>query len=92
MKASEMSSLQGKVAIITGAAQGLGLSHARLMVRHGARVVVADVQSERGERAAASLVADGAEAVFHRLDVTSPADWLAPSRRRARPGAGSTSW
>jgi cyclopentanol dehydrogenase len=70
-----MSSLQGKVAIITGAAQGLGLSHARLMVRHGARVVVADVQSERGERAAASLVADGAEAVFHRLDVTSPADW-----------------
>ena len=60
--------LDGKVAIVTGGASGLGEATCRLMVAEGARVVVADIQDERGAAVAADL---GDAAVYAHLDVTS---------------------
>jgi 3alpha(or 20beta)-hydroxysteroid dehydrogenase len=67
-----MSRLDGKVAIITGAAQGMGEAHARRFVAEGARVVMTDINDEQGEKIAAEL---GENAVFIKADVTSLADW-----------------
>ncbi|WP_324197823.1 SDR family NAD(P)-dependent oxidoreductase [Nocardia abscessus] len=65
-----MSLLHGKVAVITGAASGMGLASAEAFVEHGAKVVLADIQDERGAAAAAHL---GDSALFVRTDVTSAA-------------------
>ena len=69
-----MGRLEGKVAIITGAAQGMGAEHCRQFVRQGAKVVLTDIDVPRGEALAAEL---GANAVFCRQDVTSSAGWMA---------------
>lgn len=67
-----MGRLEGKVAIITGAAQGMGEAHARRFVEEGARVVMTDINDERGEKIAAEL---GENAVFIKADAASLADW-----------------
>jgi 3(or 17)beta-hydroxysteroid dehydrogenase len=67
--------LAGKVALISGGARGMGAAEARLFVREGARVVVADVLEAEGRGLEADIKAKGGEAVFIRLDVTSEADW-----------------
>ena len=67
-----MGRLDGKVAIITGAAQGMGEAHARRFVAEGAQVVMTDINDEQGEKIAAEL---GKNVVFIRADVTSLADW-----------------
>ena len=67
-----MGRLQGKVAIITGAAKGLGEADARMFVREGARVVMTDVDRENGERVAAEI---GEMAEFRYLDVRHDAEW-----------------
>jgi 3alpha(or 20beta)-hydroxysteroid dehydrogenase len=67
-----MARLDGKVAIITGAAQGMGEAHARRFVAEGARVLMVDVNEERGQAVALEL---GETARFLRADVTSLADW-----------------
>lgn len=69
-----MGRLAGKVAIITGAAKGLGEADARMFVREGARVILTDVDRENGERVAAEL---GAMAEFRYLDVRHDAEWKA---------------
>ena len=66
--------LDGKVAIVTGAAQGTGAAIARLFVGEGARVVLADVKDAQAESLAGEL---GARAAFVHLDVTRPDDWRA---------------
>lgn len=63
--------LDGLVAVVTGAASGIGEATARRFAEEGARVVVADLQVERGEDVAASI---GDAAVFVRCDVTVEAD------------------
>ncbi len=64
-----MSEFLGKTALITGAASGIGLATAQLMAAAGASVVMADLDQEAGERAAAAIADGGGRAVFHRLDV-----------------------
>ena len=67
--------LRGKVALISGAARGMGAVEARLFASEGARVVLGDIIEEAGREVASEIAATGAEAVFLRLDVTSPSDW-----------------
>lgn len=61
--------LKDKVALITGAANGIGLATARQFADEGAIVVLADVQPEALERAQAELAARGARVEAHRMDV-----------------------
>jgi 3alpha(or 20beta)-hydroxysteroid dehydrogenase len=65
--------LDGKVAIISGAARGQGEAQARLFAREGAKVVLGDVLDREGQAVAAGI-GDAAAAYVH-LDVTEPADW-----------------
>jgi 3alpha(or 20beta)-hydroxysteroid dehydrogenase len=67
-----MGRLEGKVALISGAARGQGAAEARLFVREGAKVVIGDVLEDEGEAVAHEL---GDDAVFLKLDVTSEAAW-----------------
>jgi NAD(P)-dependent dehydrogenase (short-subunit alcohol dehydrogenase family) len=62
----------GKVAIVTGAAQGIGEAYARALAAEGASVVVADINAESGPKVVAAIEADGGQAAFARTDVSSP--------------------
>src|SRR5277367_4431766 len=75
--------LQNKVALLTGAAaaikgelMGFGGAAAHLFVREGAKVVLTDIRDELGERAAAALRAEGHDARYMHLDVTSEQNWV----------------
>lgn len=65
--------MQSDIAIVTGAAQGQGESHARLFVERGCRVVIADINSEKGHDLAHEL---GEKAIFVAHDVTDEQSWL----------------
>ena len=69
--------LKDKVAIVTGAASGMGASTARLFAREGAKVIVADVLEAEGREVAQSITSAGGEARFQLLDVASEKDWEA---------------
>lgn len=69
-----MNRLDGKVALISGAARGIGAETARLMVEAGARVAIGDVLDERDRETARGL---GDSALYHHLDVTREEDWTA---------------
>ncbi|MFM8574957.1 MAG: SDR family NAD(P)-dependent oxidoreductase [Limnohabitans sp.] len=66
--------LQGKVSIITGAANGIGQACARLFAQQGAKVVLADIQDAPGQALAQELVAQGHQAGFVHCDVGRKAD------------------
>lgn len=66
--------LEGKVALVTGAARGQGAAEARLFVESGAKVVLGDVLDDLGHEVAAEL---GDAARYLHLDVTKEADWTA---------------
>ena len=68
-----MKRLEGKVAVVTGAAQGIGAGIARVLASHGAMVCLADVQ-ESVEQTAEAIRKDGGKASAYRIDVTKTAD------------------
>ena len=69
--------LTDKVAIVTGGASGIGAETARQFARHGARVVVADLNDDLGPKVAEEITAAGGGAIFRRLDVTDEGHWAA---------------
>ena len=67
--------LQGKVALISGGARGMGAVEALLFAKEGAKVTIGDVLEDEGRKLEAEINATGGEAQFVRLDVTREADW-----------------
>ena len=67
--------LKNKVAIITGASNGMGAAEARLFAEEGAKVVIADIEEDRGEVVASEIRTAGGTAVFKHLDVTKEEEW-----------------
>ncbi|EEI23072.1 oxidoreductase, short chain dehydrogenase/reductase family protein, partial [Lentilactobacillus hilgardii DSM 20176 = ATCC 8290] len=67
-----MGKLDNKVAIITGASQGMGASHAKLFTKEGAKVVITDINEEKGNQLAKEL---GNGSIFIKQDVSSEDDW-----------------
>jgi NAD(P)-dependent dehydrogenase (short-subunit alcohol dehydrogenase family) len=65
----------GKVALITGAASGLGKASAERLAQEGAIVILSDINVSAGKAAAAAIAATGTEAVFIELDTTSESGW-----------------
>lgn len=70
-----MTRLANKVALITGAASGIGRATAERFAAEGARVVIADVQDSLGRQAAEAIATRGGVAVYKHLDVASETDW-----------------
>jgi 3(or 17)beta-hydroxysteroid dehydrogenase len=70
-----MDRVKGKVAIVTGAASGLGKGAASLLAKEGAKVILADINEAGGKKAAEEIRRDGGEAIFMKLDVTNESDW-----------------
>ncbi len=68
-----MAILEGKVALVTGGAAGIGAATARALAEEGAAVLVADVQDERGAALVRELIEAGARAAYQRCDVTDDA-------------------
>jgi NAD(P)-dependent dehydrogenase (short-subunit alcohol dehydrogenase family) len=69
--------LKNKVALVTGASQGLGLAIARRFSLEGALVFLGDIKEEQGRAAAAEIASQGGQARFVRLDVTNEESWTA---------------
>jgi len=73
--------LQGKVALITGGASGIGRATSRLFAREGASVVIADLNAEAGDDLAKEIATEGGRAIFQTADVTNAADCERVARR-----------
>jgi 3alpha(or 20beta)-hydroxysteroid dehydrogenase len=69
------SRLEGKVALITGGARGMGASEAQLFLDEGAKVVITDILDEVGQETARRLSPDGSRCIFYHHDVTNEAEW-----------------
>ena len=69
MATSNSGRVEGKVALVTGAASGIGEGTALLLAREGAAVAVVDIDVEAGKRTTATIVREGGKAIFIRADV-----------------------
>jgi NAD(P)-dependent dehydrogenase (short-subunit alcohol dehydrogenase family) len=67
--------LEGKVALITGAARGQGAAEARMFAQEGAKVILADVTDQEGMAVAAEIAEAGGDALYVHLDVTNEDEW-----------------
>jgi len=70
------SRLEGKTAIVTGGASGIGEATTRLFVNEGAKVVIADIDDAKGNALEAELNHDGDVALYRQLDVTQESRWI----------------
>ena len=68
--------LESKVALISGAARGIGAAVTKIFAREGAKLVIGDILEDEGRRTAEEVTAAGGECYFVRLDVVSEADWI----------------
>lgn len=75
-----MNRLKDKVAIITGAATGLGAAQAQALCAEGAKIVVGDIADEPGRKLESSIRKAGGEARYVHLNVTEESDWAAAVR------------
>lgn len=66
-----MNGISGKVAVVTGAGQGIGASTAQLFAREGAKVVVSDVLDDKGAEVVTAIKAEGGDAIYVHADVSS---------------------
>src|SRR5262245_36719010 len=82
--------LDGQVAVVTGAAQGIGEAIAHRLAAAGARVVVADLQADKAETVAGAIRSAGGEATAIAVDIASP-DSVAELRARVRAAYGPAS-
>ena len=71
----EKQRVDGKVAVVTGGAGGIGAATARLLAREGAAVVIGDLLEEQGRAVEAQIAEVGGQALFVPMDVTSEDDW-----------------
>ena len=67
--------LDGKVALVSGGASGIGAAHARVFAAEGAKLVAGDLQEDKGRAVVEAVNRDGGEAIFVQLDVARQADW-----------------
>lgn len=72
-----MARVAGKVAIVSGAANGIGKATAQLLAKEGAKVVIGDLKEEDGQKAVTEIKNAGGEAAFVKLNVTDEAAWKA---------------
>ncbi len=70
-----MGRFNGKVALVTGAASGIGKATALRLAREGAAVVVADIQDDKGAEVVSAIEAEGGRALYQHLDVSSESSW-----------------
>jgi len=75
--------IEGKVAIVTGSGGGIGEAYAKALAEQGAKVVVAEIQKENGERVADEIRSAGGDALFVEVDVGSPDSTRALAERVA---------
>ena len=80
MKTTDFSSVQGKTAIITGAASGMGRAMARLFAANGMKIVIADIQDELGEKVAEEIRQAGGEALYCHTNVMKEEDMIRCTR------------
>ena len=85
------SNLDGKVAIVTGGARGIGRAYSEALAEEGAAVLIADLLEDEGEQTAKAIGADGGTAIFQRVDVADRDSAEAMAGRRHPSSAGSTS-
>jgi 3(or 17)beta-hydroxysteroid dehydrogenase len=81
MNAPNRQCMVGKVALVTGAASGIGKATAQRLAAKGAMVALADLNQPESTKVVGAICASGGHAIAHRLDVTAEADWQAAMPR-----------